>query len=86
MTNEAIERLCEEAAAYTGDKTMAVVVGIMAGLEYDICEWIHNDQNNLDEMELSIGNCYAALKLLEKYVHANPAGIQKGFEDALRRN
>ena len=86
MTQEEIERRCEDAVTHTGDKTMSVVVMLLAGLEYDIHEWIHNGQSNLDELELSIGNCYVGLKLLEKYVHANPAGIQNGIEDALRRN
>ncbi len=86
MTQEEIERRCEEAIAHTGNDTIRVVVRILAGLEYDIYGWIHNGQDNLDEMELSIGNCYAGLKLLEKYVHANPSMVKKGIEDALRRN
>lgn len=86
MTQEEMELRCEEAIALMGDKTMVVVVGILAGLEYDMKEWYHNGQNNLDEMELSIGKSYAGLKLLEKYIHADPSRVQKGIEEVLRRN
>ena len=55
MTQEEIERRCEDAVTHTGDKTMSVVVMLLAGLEYDIHEWIHNGQSNLDELELLRG-------------------------------
>lgn len=84
MTNEEMTKRCKEAVGQTRHETPSIVAGMMAGLIFDCREWNLNDHQNLEEIELQIGRCYAGLKMLEIYTGANPMHIQNGVYDVLR--
>ena len=83
MDKMEMEKRCQEAIEQTGTRTTGIVANTVSGLLFDIKEWNLNGQQNLDEMELQIGRCYAALKMLELYVNANSRNIDSGILEVL---
>ena len=85
MTKEEMEHRCKEALKMMGIGTPGVVGGVIAGLIYELREWNVSGSLNREELEMEIGHSYAALKMLELYIEADPERIQMGIEEALSK-
>ena len=83
MSQEEIEKRCQEAVSQIGSKTLNASVMIIAGLEYDLHEWIHEGQENTEQLGHAIGQCYAALKMLAIYTGVDPKDIETGTMEVL---
>ena len=85
MDQAEMEKRCKEAIKQTGPETTGIIGGIVAGLIYDMRQWnIRGRAGETDEIQMDIGRCYAALKMLEEYIDADPAKIESGILDVLR--
>ena len=83
MQQAEMEKRCQEAVDQIGDKTLSASVMMIAGLEYDLREWIQEGQGNTPQVANAIGQCYTALKMLEMYIGADPADIESGIVQVL---
>ena len=83
MQQAEMEKRCREAVDQIGDKSLNAVVMLLAGLEYNLHEWIHGGHENTEELGHAIGQCYAGLKMLELYTEANPGDIDCGIQEVL---
>lgn len=83
MTSEEMDQRCKEAIKLTGPKTTWIVAHTISGLLFDIKEWNEGDGYNKDEMELQIGRCMIALRMLQYYIGANPVNVVKGMEEVI---
>lgn len=83
MTEMEMEQRCKEAAEQFGEKTLNATVKLLADLEYDLHEWIHEGHENTEQLGLAIGHCYAGLKMLEFYTDVDPNDVETGTLEVL---
>lgn len=83
MDKMEMEKRCQEVIEQFGDKTLNASVRIIAGLEYDLHEWIHGGHENTEKLGRAIGQCYAALKMLEIYTEVDDNDVNTGTMEVL---